>query len=389
MNKEKALYIVGSVSLPNFDAGASRILELSKGFKPYFDRIIISGKHDEEPHKFHNYDEKISFLPYHTIKTKNLFDKLGMIFFPKKSIVNDLNECITKYNVTHILIYSALNIATVKKIKKVAKKHSIKLIYDVVEFQTLSAQTLSSYFSFYLPNMLINKHIIKNGDNVISISSYLNDYFLNKGCNSVCVPFAYKTDEITTKHLRKADNSINLMYAGSPKKGKDLLLNSVKGISLLPEDVKSRVRYNIAGITKEEFLKKNKISKIESNISFLGQISPKQIDELYAQSDFSVLIRNPDNRLSKAGFPTKISESLVYGVPAICNISSDLSSYLTSGENSIIMQNSSAEEFARCVVEVSCRTPSELTDMKNNARRTAETKLDISLFDESIKKILF
>ena len=393
MNKEKAIYIVGSVSLPRVDAGASRILELSKGFKAYFNKIIIAGKYDKDPHNYYEYDDKTLFLPYHTIANKNVFDKIHTAFFPKKSIINDLKGCLGKYNVTHIVIYSALEIKTVKAINKLAKQHNIRVIYDVVEFQTANAQSLMSYFSFYLPNMRINKRIIKKGDSVISISSYLNDYFLNKGCNSVQIPFVYQTKDIDTSGNNLEHDCINLMYAGSPKKNKDLLANSIKGMALLPEKTISKVHYYIAGMTKNEFLKKNKglkkyLSKTKDNITFLGKVSNEEVKELYKKCDFSILIRDENSRLSKAGFPTKVSESLVHGVPVICNVFSDLGNYLIDNQNSIIMKNSTPEEFARCVTVVADKSKEELLEMRKNARATSEKKLDISLFDNQIKKVL-
>ena len=393
MNKSKTLYIVGNITLPNVDAGATRVLELSKGFKPYFDNIVIAGKYNKDPHNLYDYDEKIKFLPYHLDKTKNVIDKINLIFRPKKLIINDLKKCYEEFDITHILIYSALEVRAAKRIRKFAKKNNINILFDVVEFQTLSNQTLSSFFTFYLMNVYTNKHLIKRGDNVISISSFLNSYFLSRGCNSVTIPFVFDTKSINYDDKKDYNDHLNLMYAGSPKKRKDLLVNSIEGLYLLPEDARKKVRYQIAGISKDSFVKEYRgiAKKIDFNdgvLKFYNHISKDDVKKLYNQSDFSILIRDSMNRISKAGFPTKVSESLAHGVPVICNLTSDLSDFLKGDYNSLLMINDSPEEFARCVALALQKNHSELIELRKNARNTSVEKLDINLFDSSIRKVL-
>lgn len=391
-NKEKAIYIVGSISLPRVDAGASRVLELSKGFKKYFDKVIIAGKYDKEPHKEYNYDDKIVFLPYHKIDMTSVLDKFNIIFNPSKFIVPDLMHALDKYEITHILIYSAMAIETVKKIVRIAKKHNIKLVYDVVEFQTTGAQTISSYFSYYIPNIYMNKKLIKNGDNVIAISSYLYKYFKKRGCNTELIPFVFDTKRIAYHQEPINNGKLQLVYAGSPKKNKDYLDIAIKGIFLLKEEDRKKINFSIAGISKEEYIKKHKASKkiieaLHGCITFLGKITNLDVQKLYSKSNFSVLVRDGESRLSMAGFPTKISESLVNGVPIICNLSSDLGNYLKDDYNAIIVNDSSPEEFSKCLLKALSKSCNELNEMRKQARLTSEEKLDVSLFDNQIKNV--
>ena len=393
MNKPKTLFIIGSVRLPRIDAGASRILELCQGFKAHFDKIIIAGKYDDEPHKFYSYDEKIDFLPYHKSISTSFWDRIKATFFINKFFVNDLKSCISEYDISHIFIYSALPVFAVKKIRKIAKKHGIQLVFDVVEFQTPSKQTLASYLSFYLPNMYLNKRGIKKGDKVIAISKYLQNYFASRGIESVRIPFVFDTKNVDFYPLRKESRcAINLLYAGNPKKGKDNLSICIEGLSLLPEDVKNKITLNICGTSSQALFKKGKLDKDVYNltltiVNYLGKKSHEEILELYENSDFSILVRDKNDRLSQAGFPTKISESLAHGVPVICNLTSDLGDYLINDFNSIILKDDSTEEFARAILYALNRTSTELIEMRSNARKTAETYLDISHFKNEISKL--
>ena len=393
MNRPKTLLIVGSVRLPRIDAGASRILELCQGFKAHFDKIIIAAKSDDEPHKIYSYDEKISFLPYHKNNASSFWDRINITFFIHKFFIKDLMSCLEENNVTHILIYSALPILAVKKIKRIARKNNTKLIYDVVEFQTLSKQTFASFLSFYLPNIYLNKKGIKKSDKVISISSYLKKYFDSRGCYSVRIPFVFDTRNVEFYKEKSEDkNTLNLLYAGHPKKGKDILYKCIEGLALLPDDVKNRINFNITGTSAENLLKNGKLSKDVYNktkemVHYLGKQTNEKIKELYSQSDFSVLIRDKNNRLSQAGFPTKVSESLAHGVPMICNITSDLGEYLINDFNAIILNEETSEEFARAVLCCLNKSRDELSQMRLNARHTAETHLDVSLYTKEISSL--
>ena len=103
---------------------------------------------------------------------------------------------------------------------------------------------------------------------------------------------------------------------------------------------------------------------------------------LYDICDFSVLLRTENSRLAKAGFPTKISESLVHGVPVICNLSSDLNKYLVDGVNSIIVKGENPEDFTSSLLVASQKTREDLNQMRKKSRKSFEDNLDSSLFKE-------
>ena len=62
---------------------------------------------------------------------------------------------------------------------------------------------------------------------------------------------------------------------------------------------------------------------------------------------FDVLLRYSDLRYTKAGFPTKVVESLASATPVITNITSDLEMYLKDGENSVISEGYTAKKWRR------------------------------------------
>ncbi len=391
MNKPKTLYIVGAVNLPDLDAGSFRILQLSKVFKQFFDQIIIAGRGVLKQHSLNGYDEKISLIPYHQLGFNGFSDKYQTLFHPDKFFLHDLENIYLKYDVTHIMVYSALPKSSIKALRKFANAHNIKLFFDVVEFQSLRNQTFGSFASFYLPNNFVNKKAIRKGDFVIAISSYLENYFKSKKCNVVRIPFAIDTSSIKTEPINNSE-FLSLIYAGNPRGRKDLLSNILKGLSLLSDSEKSKVKFRVFGINSENIIKNKYISKKVFNqtktiVEYYGQTSRGEISKFYSESDFSVLIRNPKSRTSRAGFPTKVSESLANGVPVICNLSSDLNFYLNNN-NSIVMDDFSSKEFAKTISTVLKLSKEEINQMKVQARKTSEKYLDVFLYSNEIAKIV-
>lgn len=67
-----------------------------------------------------------------------------------------------------------------------------------------------------------------------------------------------------------------------------------------------------------------------------------------------MLIRDENLRYAKAGFPTKIVESLACGTPPLCNYSSDLELYLKDRQNSIIANGHTAKDVCEAVKNALC-----------------------------------
>lgn len=122
----------------------------------------------------------------------------------------------------------------------------------------------------------------------------------------------------------------------------------IKGFDLLPSNFKSKIEVNIYGVHEKQAKKwfSTKLYKrISKFVNFYTNVKREQLINAIMHSDFSILLRNSDEEFAKAGFPTKISESLFYGVPPITNISSDLNDYLIDKYNSIIVEDAINELF--------------------------------------------
>lgn len=182
------------------------------------------------------------------------------------------------------------------------------------------------------------------------------------------------------------------MYAGSPGK-KDYLKDMIEGMSLLSHNELSRVRLVIIGITIEQLRKELKVNedlleKVKDNIKVLGWVSREIVLEHLKYADFTILLRSPMQRYAKAGFPTKIVESLASSTPVMVNITSDLGDYIKDMEQGVVVESCSPTSFAHSLRRALSLTYEQRQKMYIKARKCAEECFDYSKYKEVLAKIL-
>jgi glycosyltransferase involved in cell wall biosynthesis len=222
----------------------------------------------------------------------------------------------------------------------------------------------------------------------------LDEYFKKKKVISRYIPFVSNTNStpFTLKNrLNKRKDVTVFMYAGIPVRGRDLLIEMIRGFNLLTENEKSTILFIVVGVSGKEMIRMGlPISQYVDSCQYtvyLGRRPHNIVDDLYRYIDFSLLLKPEKKRFSKAGFPTKISESLAHGVPVVCNISSDLSKYLKDGVNSFIVPQSSIKSFAG-TIHRALQEIDNYTKMRENARLTSQECLDIKVFSSEMEKLI-
>lgn len=124
---------------------------------------------------------------------------------------------------------------------------------------------------------------------------------------------------------KKKTSTLRLVYAGNPAK-KDRI-DILVDVMIL---IKRKCRFDIIGISKEEFLKEYPLYKnidFESvGIYFRGYMNHEMVIRKIIDADYSCFFRD-NNRKTDAGFPTKFSEAITCGTPVITNSTSNISKY--------------------------------------------------------------
>ena len=381
--------IVFSQSIEKSDASGQRAyadatMLMKAGFKTF-----LFG-HPTNKQMFESKDSSLE------IKTINMpshgFSKLLGIISTKP--IKDAIKEVTKSNnkIDNIIIYSVLSIPRVAFLKRYCKKHNINLIFDIVEFQNLFQQNLLSFFTYYLPNMYINKCCVSKGTNVICISNYLFDYCKRKGANVVKIPFVNieSLGENTTPSSVNTQ-TITFLYAGSPGK-KDNLKEMIQAFIGLKKSQSKPFVFYIAGVNFEKILSygfsKSDLLQASSYLVILGKLPFDEIVALYSSVDFTVLLKNSDARHAKADFPSKISQALAFGVPPIVNYSSDLEQFLVDGENSLIVENNNYLSLLHTLEKSLLINDNDRIKMRKKALITAKKYFSPEAYFEEFEKLI-
>ncbi|HYC63483.1 MAG TPA: glycosyltransferase, partial [Reyranellaceae bacterium] len=83
-----------------------------------------------------------------------------------------------------------------------------------------------------------------------------------------------------------------------------------------------------------------------------------------------------DDRTSRAGFPTKVVESLAVGTPVICNHTGDLAEHVRDGQEGLVCENATPAELARVIGAAINLPRDQRAVMRRLSRRQAELAFD-------------
>lgn len=322
-SKGTILYI-GGFELPDKNAAAHRVVGIAKGFRDFgYEVVFVNALKmcNEEP-KYKQY------FGFGTIEYKRE-SEVNYLFRANKalSIIREVNPvAIIAYNYPAV----ALNI-----IRRHCDRHRILCFADVTEWYKAEGRSLIYRIVKALDTTFRMRYVHKRVNGVIAISKYLYDYY-KTSVNTVMIPPV--VDTLDNKWLRTPHNGqeeILLVYAGSPSSTKERLDIAVAMINDISST--SNVKMNIIGITKEQFISMyHWSSAISQAINFFGRISHIETLELIKLADWSIVLRD-NNKVVRAGFPTKVVESISCGTPVLVNDFSNIKDFVNANVNGVII----------------------------------------------------
>ena len=366
--------IITGDKYPNGDAGAIREHSFAKIFQElgYFPIIIGMGETTNFKKKI--YDE----VTYYSMRYSNkniVYRILGRVLFlyNTKKILKQLqlNE------IKGILVVSGGKVVF-EYFEKISKENNIQLFHDSVEWYSSTEFKRGEKDRAYKANQELNTEIINKNYKVFSISSYLEKFFSEKGIKTIRVPVIMDVQRIKHQKDMGKGEKIRIIYAGQVGE-KDHLVEVVQAIEYLEKNNISKFQLRLIGITREQY--ENKFGKIKEellnkSIYFMGRISREEVLNELSKAHFTVLLRPENERYAKAGFPTKVVESLSTATPVICNYTSDLNLYLRDRYNAIILDGCSEDACIKGLERILKLSKMELETMQGNARKSAEKYFD-------------
>ncbi len=377
--------IITANKYPEGDAGAVRQHSFAKIFQTLGFKPIVIGIGSSTGFKKSTYDGVVFYSVRYAFK--NVFFRfLGRLLFAYH--VKKIIARIHPGTIKGILVVSGGN-CLFRDIEKFCISNEIPLYHDSVEWYSASEFKKGEKDRAYIANDTLNTCVINESYKVFAISRFLSDYFSSRKIPSLRVPVIMDLDRIKYDKI-EPEGAIKIVYAGAVG-GKDNLVEVVKAIECLDRNISENIQFFIIGISQEQYenaFGKVKKDLINRSIFFVGRVPRASVFDYLKKADFTILLRPEQERYAKAGFPTKVVESLASGTPVICNFTSDLNLYLKDGYNSVIVDSCSRDACADALRRVVKLSLEERLKMRCSARKTAEENFNWKLYVEPISKFI-
>lgn len=384
----KRAVIITENQYPCEDAGAIRQHATAKILEQLGYSVIVVGYGKSTNKKILSYDgiEYISFRPKSTNKLIRAIYRLSassrMMHFVKKQCKD-----------AALILVADVYPPTFKALNKYSQNKDFILVHDSVEWFSPEQFEKGERSKAYIMRDQTNKELVGKGWRVMAISSYLEEHFSKTSDGAVRIPVIMDVDSIECNLKPGADgDKIKFAYVGSPGR-KDYLKNIIEGFGLLSKEDLGKVELHIVGVNKQQLVsvcgvEEKSLEMLRDILTAHGRVPHDDAIRFVRDADYTLLFRDANLRYAKAGFPTKIVESLSSGTPPVCNLSSDLGLYLKDGENSYLAEDHSPESV-KIALEKAINTSSQHRgEMRANARKTAEDSFDYRLYKDKINAFL-
>ncbi len=316
-HKKHTFLYIGGFELPNKNAAAHRVVGIAKAIRELGHEVC-----------FLNYTDSV------TIPAWNKHFDFACFEAPKRKLtkqitdISDVVKIVCERQIDGILMYNYPAIA-MSRLLKWCKKRNIKCYADATEWYMAGGRSIYSLIKNWDSKKRMKKLHLKT-DGVIAISDFLYQYYKDKVRTVKIPPTVDIYEPKWSTSTPKETEQCVFVYAGSPSAQKECLDKIVDAV----EKTQHPAVLQIIGITQEQYESMYQTRYHGTKTNFLGHMEHAAVIDLVKKANWSVIIRE-DNQVVKAGFPTKLVESISCGTPIVANRFSNIVDYLNES-NSIL-----------------------------------------------------
>lgn len=312
------LLYVGGFELPDRNAAAQRVLSVARIYADLGYEVC-----------FLNYSPDVLYEKETAVRGFRCFE------FPaigKKRTLYDISAvkkvCEKLPNLRGMIAYNYPAIA-LWKLRRLCSQKGLLCLGDVTEWYSARGYAPLKREMKALDTFGRMRLMNKRMDGLIVISRYLMDAYSSICPTALIPPLVDKKEE--KWHLENArserSDAIIVGYAGCASQTKerlDVVLESAAKAS------RGDLQLYLIGLTEQDYQKiYSKSVPAGAHAKFFGRIPHEQTLQIISACDYTVVMRD-ENRVTKAGFPTKFVESVSMNTPVICNDNSDLAHWVES-----------------------------------------------------------
>lgn len=374
---EQSFFYLGNFILPDGNAACQRVIANCKLFELCGLKGNIASINYTTPFNEREIDG-ISCFPQ---KSKNKFMRIYELISAKslrkamRSRVSK-NDLIILYNAPSSVIFAFLIFSKIYK---------LNIVLDLTEYYSSEGMSfflrgIKSLDTFIRMNILV-----KFVDGVITTSPFLTKKYKNINLNQIELPTLFECSSFK-KPIINFGNTIELLYCGNPFNVKRKMIKERLDILIKSISSSSNIFLNIIGTSEINFTLMypelvTHLKKIENKYTFHGFLPRKTVLDFLKKTDFQVFFRDK-TLANRAGFPTKLSESISAGALVITSDMDGIDPY----RNHKFIFTSKVGDETELLEKCLKLSRKEINILKNEAHQSKI--FDYSNFEKKAKKFI-
>ena len=240
----------------------------------------------------------------------------------------------------------------------------------------------------YLCYRDVLENVYPRFDAIMGISTFIARHYAAKGIKSYCVPILADCAAVPLPH--KAMDKVRFIIPANGKM-KDDLRGMVRGFLALPDPVLQTVELHLCGVTQQDLqriLSPAEAARLRGMMTVHDWMVYDELDALYRRMHFLLLSRGVC-QMTQANFPSKVPETMNYGIVPIASDVGDYTKYyLRDGENSLFIPGDGEEACARAIRRALALFPQGFPELSRAARRCVEQKFDYHVWAPTLRAMI-
>lgn len=413
--KEKhTIVFIGSFQLPSGNAAGIRIREVARLFQRLgFSTILVGVASDPELQygeirelgKIETDSDIVAWEVGHARTTMQWLQQVTQNSGAEEIIREQYSN-----NLLGVVCYNYPAVAQLK-VARFARRMGAFAVADVTEWFDIRKPNTIRSIAKNIDTFLSMRWANRKMDGIITCSPYLTKYYQCRHGSRYALleipTFVAPTRDLEDEKvldLDRDDSRKNLMFAGTgfdpDKLNRPLSAENLKDrldwiVDLLYEVHRSGVDFHldVFGAERKKYLEicpeqADTLEKMGDKINFMGIRPYREVIDTLKKSDFSIYMRMP-SRLTLAGFPTKFTEAMVYGVPVLTNKMENIAPHLKDGKNGFFLDIDCRKKAVNTLNYALNMTPKEIAVMKTNCLENRSTSIEnyIVPTEEFVRKV--
>lgn len=282
-----------------------------------------------------------------------------------------------------VLLYSSDN-ALVVGLRRFAANRGMKTVITPVEYYMPSSFPGGEKGMAYKRYCRLVDREIPKFDVVLPISNYLAQVYRERGKECRVIPIMADVDEFNETFQKDFSGKHKLVFPASGAM-KDNVEAMFLSLSELDEDLLGNIEFHITHFRNgrervqaifDAMENPRKKALLENALVYHERLEYGDLVELYRDMHFLLLIREKNQQML-AGFPSKLPETMAFGIVPIATEMGDYAQfYLRDGVDSILIREQGVEACTAAIARALRMDDEALRQMSYAAYTTARERFD-------------